>query len=195
MLFIKFKIHDSEKYIDFKKLYTHMVAIRQPNFEFEEEEPLDFDWDNMTEKEIEEAVNKLSEIGDDDIQATKRYEMLIPDYANNIIESFTKLDQDKAGSFGFDKMGIFNYLEYSFEVDFDKLESLNKTNGIVEFSTGNYPFGGMERFLITLKAFDLEPTEYFDGFSIFELNWETDYKYNSIELPEKTKLYLNQFKS
>ena len=82
-------------------------------------------------------------------------------------------------------------MEYGFEVDLDNLEKINERSGVVEFSTGNYPFGGIERFLITLRAFDLIPTECFDGFNICEFDWLSDFEYNTINLPEKTKAYLN----
>lgn len=191
MLYIKFNIQDSSKYEDFQKLYEHMVKTRQPGFDFIEEDAPEFDWDSMkTQEEVDDAVEKLSEFLDQEPEV-HRYQKLIPSYANEFLERYLRLDNDKLGPLGvLYTISIFNYLEYGFEVDMNKLEKKNEKSGLVEFSTGNFPFGGMERFLITLKAFDLIPTECFDGFSINELEWISNLEYTTIKLPKKTKEYL-----
>lgn len=191
MLYIKFNINDSSRFIDFQKLYDHMVSVRQPGFEFEEEETPEFDWDNMTPEEVDEGVKKLHEFLDQDQQELKRYKELIPDYANVFLESYLQVDNEKAGALGIlEVLSILNYLEYGFEVDMDNLEKLDDNHGLVEFSTGNFPYGGMERFLMVLKAFGLIPTECYNGFTIYQFDWTSDFEYEAIELPEKTEAYL-----
>jgi hypothetical protein len=172
-----------------------MDAIRQPDFKFkeEEEDPSNFDWDNMTSDEMDKAFKKIDESEDQEKQEVNRYKMLVPNYANVFFEKYLQIDNDKLGAHPTKEvLPILNYLEYGFELDMDHLELLNKNLGIVEFSKGNFPFGGMERFLITLKAFDLTPLECFDGFSIVEFNWTSDFEHDTIELSEKTKIYLKK---
>ena len=65
----------------------------------------------------------------------------------------------------------------------------------MEFSTGNFPFGGMERFLMVLKAYDLVPVECFNGFTIYEFDWISEFEHNAIELSEKTIKYLKKIKT
>ena len=85
-----------------------------------------------------------------------------------------------------------NYLECGFEVDLNCLEEQQGNIGIAKFSTGNYPFGGLERFIMVLHAFDILPTECFDGFAINQFKWTSNFDYDLIELPEKTKQYLKK---
>lgn len=172
MLYIKFHINNSEKYQDFQKVYEHMVMIRQPGFEFDEDEEQSYksDWDLYNE-------------------VLERYLKIIPDYADTFLEEFTESDAETAGSYGFDIEGIFNYLEYSFEVDMNNLKKIKDNIGLVEFSTSNYPFGGLERFSMILKAFDLIPIECYNGFTVYEFDWTSEFTYESVELLEKTKLY------
>ncbi|MGB1309252.1 MAG: hypothetical protein ACPG6B_10095 [Oceanihabitans sp.] len=188
MLYIKFNIQDQQKYKDFKKVYEHMAKVRQPNFEFEDEKEPTFDWGNLTEEETNAALEKIDEFLDIDAE-DRRYKELFPDYADANLKAYIKSDKEIAGAYGFDIKGIFNYLEYSFEVDVNNLQKLNETSGLVAFSTGNYPFGGLERFIMTLKAFNLIPFECFDGFTIFEFNWTSTFQYQTVELLEKTETY------
>tara|TARA_A100000171_G_C2097402_1_gene127825 strand:+ start:283 stop:864 length:582 start_codon:yes stop_codon:yes gene_type:complete len=192
MLYIKFNIQDNSKYQDFEKLYDHMVKVRQPGFEFEEEDGPEFDWDGMTQAEVDAAVKKLSDFLDQ-APEERRYLALIPAYVNEFLQSYLQVDNEKLGALGIQEtLSIFNYLEFDFEVDMDNIEKLNAQSGIIEFSTGNYPFGGLERFLITLSAYGLTPTECFDGFNVCEIEWNSDFEYSAIELPERTKVYLNR---
>ncbi len=184
MLYIKFKIPNQEAFTDFQKLYLHMVEVRKPGFEFDDETDK-IDWANITEAEMDALF-------DEDLQQVKRYNAFFPDYANSFLERYLEFDNEKAGALGLlNKASIMNYLEQSFEVDMDKLEKLNEDFGIVEFSTGNYPFGGLERFFMVLKAFKLIPIECFNGFTIYEFDWINDFDYKAIEFPERTKEYLN----
>lgn len=192
MLYIKFDIQDASKYQDFQKLYDHMVAVRQPDHRFEDDEGPDFNWDGMTQKEVDAALEILNTFLDEAPEA-RRYKSLIPEYAHLFIGHYLQGTHQTVGTLDIDDMlSLFNYLEYGFEVDMNRLEKLEVGFGIVEFSTGNYPFGGLERFFITLKAFGLIPTECFDGFTIATLEWESAFEYTASKLPEKTKQYLHQ---
>jgi hypothetical protein len=183
MLYIKFKIPNQETFTDFQKLYLHMVEVRTPDFEFDDKTE-EINWAKITEAEMEA-------IFDENLQQEKRYEAFFPDYANTFLERYLQFDNDKAGALGLQgKSSIMNYLEHDFEVDMNNLEKLNEDFGLVEFSTGNYPYGGLQRFLMVLKAFKLIPAECFNGFTIYEFDWVSDFVYNSIEFPEKTKEYL-----
>ncbi|OEK04033.1 hypothetical protein [Roseivirga misakiensis] len=195
MLYIKFDIKDPAKFTDFQKVFDHMLKTRQPGFEFEEEDiegpSTEEEWNRMTDREWEELKKKWREEVEPEV---KRYRELIPDYANEFLESYIGFDEKKAGVFAFDTLGIFNYLEFTFEVDMDKLEKFDETSGVVEFSTGNFPFGGMERFLMTLKAFDLIPTECYNGFIVYEFDWKNDFYHEAIDLIEKTREYKEKFR-
>ncbi|KGL62962.1 hypothetical protein PHEL85_2758 [Polaribacter sp. Hel1_85] len=175
-------------------MYNHLVAVRQPDFDFGNEEP-DFDWNSMSQKEMEEAFIKIDEASDKVALELERCQNTIPEYATSFLKKYLKIDNDKLGQLGTQKvLSIFNYLEFGFEVDFNHLE-INATNGIIEFSTGNFPFGGLERFFITLKAFNMIPTECFDGFSVNEIQWESDFEYDFVELKNETEAYIQKFKS
>ena len=193
MLYIKFQIQDASKYSDFQKLYAHLLKIRQPGFVLEKEEEPQFDWDTMTPEEVKEALKEIEESCDPNYLELKRYKSLIPDYANAFLEKYLQVDKEALGVLGVSEvLSIWNYLEYSFEVDLDNLEKIKEGLGIVEFSTGNFPFGGMERFLMTLKAFDLVPTECFNGFTIYKFNWITAFAHEAIDLAEETVAYLKK---
>ncbi len=160
-----------------------MVEVRTPDFEFEDETN-EIDWAKITEAEMDA-------IFDEDLQQEKRYNAFFPEYANAFLERYLQFDNDKAGKLGLlNKSSIMNYLEHGFEVDMNNLEKLDENFGLVEFSTGNYPYRGMERFIMTLKAFKLIPVECFNGFTICEFDWTSDFDYNAIEFPERTKEYL-----
>ena len=194
MLYIKFDIKDSTKFEDFQKLYEHMDNVRQHGFKFEEPEPTIIDWDNLSKKETDEAYKKLIDSLDED-PADERYKSIIPDYANDFLEKYLGVDNDKLGVLGIQKaLSIFNYLEFDFEVYLTRLEKQNEHFGIIEYETDNFPYGGIDRFLMVMKAFELQPKECFDGFTIFEFKWKTDYEYEPIEFPEKTKEYLNRIR-
>lgn len=173
-----------------------MVEVRQPDFEFEEEEIPEFNWNNMTQEEIDKAVEKLSEFNGQEEALSKRYQKLIPNYANTFFENYFQHENNKLKQLGaLNTISILDYLEYGFEVDMNKLKKQNKNKGIVEFSTGNFPYGGIERFFIVLNAFEITPVECFDGFTIYELEWITNFEYNTTELIKKTEKYLSQFKN
>lgn len=169
-----------------------MVLTRQPGFKFEEEDPPEIDWDGMSEEEVNEALKRLDEQYDEEAQAIKRCNQLLPQYAQDFIERYLQFDHQRVQILKEELTSILNYLEFGFEVDLDRLEKFKDHSGIVEFSTGNYPYGGMERFLIVLKAFDLIPTGCFNGFTIYQFDWISDFEHNAIELPEKTKEYIKR---
>ncbi len=196
MLYIKFNIKDSSKYTDFEKVYDHMIKVRQPDFEFVEEEMPEFDWGEMTDEEINKGLKTQYDFSAKDDPEVRRYRELMPYYANAFLERYLQVDNAKMGQLGvLELCSLLNYLEFGFEVDMNNLERLNDRQGLVEFSTGNYPYGGMERFLMVLKAFDLIPVECFNGFCVYEFDWTNDFEHEAIELPEKTRAYLKSFES
>lgn len=196
MLYIKFQIKNNLKYNDFLKLFEHMLNVRQPSFEFEEEPPLEFDWDNMTQEEVNEATEKILDSCDQNVIEIKRYQKFIPPYAHQFLESYLQRDNNKLGELGvLDSRSLLNYLEYGFEVFFTKLDSENNHYGIVTFETDNYPFGGLERFIMTLLAFEITPTECFNGFTVNKFEWLPNSEYHWVELPEQTQDYLNKMRN
>lgn len=187
MLYIKFTIQNQEKYHDFKKLYEHMVMTRQLGFEFEEDEPPEIDW-TVSQEELDRVMPILDTFNDK-TDEERRYERVIQDYANEFLEQYRMHDENIAGAYGFDCMRIFNYLEFSFEVDMNNLEKLKEDVGLVEFTALGFPYGGIERFLMVLRAFELIPVECYSGFTVYEFDWTSEFSHKAIELPEKTKLY------
>jgi hypothetical protein len=191
MLYIKFEIQDSSKFEDFQKLYDHMVEVRQPGFKFDEEGP-EFDWDTMPEEEVQAALEELNTFLDQQVEPEKhRCNELLPIYVNEFLESYLQSKSENLESFGSqDVFSIFNYLEFGFEVDIDNLKKINERVGVVEFSTGNYPFGGMERFIMTLAAYNLKPVGCFDGFNKCKFNWTSPFEYETIMLSKKNILQM-----
>ncbi|EPR68276.1 hypothetical protein ADICYQ_2746 [Cyclobacterium qasimii M12-11B] len=169
-----------------------MDMVRQPGFRFEEKEPTLVDWENLSKEETDEAYEKLIASLDED-PAQERYQSLMPGYANAFLERYLGVDNEKLGVLGVQEtLSIFNYLEYDFEVYLTRLEKQNENFGVIEYSTDNFPYGGIDRFLMVLKAFDLVPSECFDGFTIFDFEWVTDFEYDAIDLPEKTTAYIER---
>lgn len=195
MLYIKFEILDPAKFPDYQKLHNHLVSIRQPGFEFEYKASPEIDWENLTDEEAEEELNKLTDYLEQSEEAI-RYATLIPSYAHVFLKRYTAYDNEKLGALGkLDVYSLWNYLEYGFEVNIDNLEKLSENMGVIEVSTGNFPYGGVERFIIVLKAFDLVPLECFDGFTVFGFDWKTDFEYDTTNHPEKTEEYLKKSNS
>jgi len=194
MLYLKFTIQDASKFADFQQLFAYMVMLRQPGFTHEEDD-IHINWDNLTEDEIQVQLNILIDFENED-PAYRRYKKVIPPYADTFFKQYLQEEmQQKSPVENEAVLPIFNYLEYGFEVDMDKLEQIDAHTGVVAFSTGNYPFGGIERFMMTLKAYDLGPVEGFDGFNIVQFEWLDPYTYNTVNLPEKTEAYIAKFKS
>ena len=184
MLYVTFKIKEQEKFEAFKKVYDYMCLVRKADDQ-EKVAVLEIDWDTATEEQIDAFM-------DEDTPKLNLYNNLFPEYAQLFIARYFTYDHAKSVLVNEDKVSFINYLEYSFEVDLDALDKLNEDVGIIKLSTGNYPFGGLERFFMTLKAFDLSPIECFDGFNIFEFDWTSEFEYEAIILSEETKEYLKK---
>lgn len=196
MLYIKFHINNPNKYKEFEALFDFMVKCRDYSHQFEEPEEEEVDWNNLSEEEMDRILDEdMERETNSNYLETKLIKELIPIDAMDFLKSFAAYDQKYAGTFGFNLGGILNYLIVDFEVDLDQLFKVDSLEGIVEFSTGNYPFGGLERFLMTLKAYELIPYECFNGFEVHNLHWTSDFEYEVKELPEKTKEHLARFKS
>ena len=195
MLYVKFDIININKFTDFKRLFSHMVAARQPNYKPEElneeiEIEVEVDFSTMSSEEITAYfIADLEDALDEYIQ-TKRYKKMIPTYAFSFLEEYIAFENKTTGVYGFHLEGLFTYLENDFEVDLDALKKVD-SEGIIEFSSGNYPFGGLERFMMTLKAFDLIPKECFNGFEVLNISWKSKFVCATESLPKKTKEYLS----
>ena len=195
MLFVKFKIQDKNKFADFQKLYEHLVKVRQEGFEFYEDKS-DLDWDNMTAEEMDKVFETMFDKVNPEAEEMKRYEQNIPTYSNAFLENYIKRDDPKLGNLDKQEvLSIFHYLEFDFEVDFNKLSQLEDHIGIVEFSTDNFPFGGLEHFFITLRSFDLIPIRCFNGFTVNEISWKSNFEYDLKEQLKQTKAYLKKFEN
>jgi hypothetical protein len=182
MLYIKFKIENHKKFMEFRVVYHHMVAVRNTGYEAKED-AFEIDWNTATPEEIDDFM-------DEDKPKIELFNTLIPDDVSEVLCNYFYFDNTKSALINEDKLSYINYLEYGFEVNLDLLERCENGDGIVKISTGNYPFGGLERFIITLKAFKLAPFECFDGFNVCALNWVSDVEHEANILPEKTKIYL-----
>ncbi|WP_370477065.1 hypothetical protein [Tamlana flava] len=196
MLYVEFQINTPSKFEDFKKLYHYMVNSRKLNYDRNlivkraESEPLEY-------------INKGLEPYE---QEVRRYLSIIPRYAHEFLTKYIQFNHDYSDleSIYVEELELYinelepvsnllNYLEIGFEVNMDELIKVGDSKGVVRFSTGNFPYGGLDRFLITLKAFDLIPIECFNGFTIFQFDWISMYDYETVNLPEKTKKYLSTF--
>ncbi|MDW3193795.1 MAG: hypothetical protein R8G66_15595 [Cytophagales bacterium] len=188
MLYIKFAINDAAKFTDFQQLYAHMEQVRQPGFRFEEEEKAepDIDWANMTQEEIDEAYEAVE---NSPTTEEKRYQELIPDYVKRCFERYAKYDEVRYGMFSFQPAEMLNYLEYGFETALVKLEMTDSSHGLFEFAPYGYPFGGLDRFLMTLRGYELTPLESYNGFEVIEFEWSSEFDYTVTEFPERTKAY------
>ncbi|MBU2938265.1 hypothetical protein KO494_01810 [Lacinutrix sp. C3R15] len=191
MLYIKFNIQDLSKFEDFRKLYQHMQCTREPGFNFNQDnsDP-EIDWDKKkTQEEIDAAVKELSDYLDQS-SAFHRYQEHIPSYVNTFYNNYLEYDNNKLGQLGtLDTISIFNYLEAGFEVELVQLTKFRKS-GILKFTTANYPFGGLERFFITLKAYHLIATECYNGFTTNKIEWTSNFEYNEIEIPKKNSFLI-----
>jgi hypothetical protein len=182
MLYIKFNISDREKFSAFKAVYNHMCNVREPNYR---EKDREIDWETASEEEIDRFM-------DQDWPKIELFNTLFPAYTNQVLNSYFYSDNSKNVVVNEDKASLINYLEYGFEVDLDALQELQNNEGIIKISTGNYPFGGLDRFLMTLKSFGLMPFECFDGFDVIKYNWISEIEYEEMILIDKTKEYLSK---
>ena len=157
-----------------------MFKVRQPGFEFEPlyEEPDD----EHFKEDWEDGLSTAQKI---------RYEAVIPDYVHGFLMAAYEITESNKDSIDNAMEDILSYLEFSFEVELENIVKHDKQIGLIKFSARNYPFGGLERFQIILKAYGLSPMECFNGFNVFEYRWKSDFEYDVIELPEKTKKYID----
>ena len=180
MLYIKFTIENPKKLTNFNAVYQHMCAVRTPGYQ---EKEATIDWETATDADIEYYM-------DEERPKIELFNQLFPMDTQQFLSGYFEPDSQKSALERADILPFFNYLEYDFEVDLDALDLLENKEAIIKFSTGNYPFGGMDRFIMTLKAFELNPIECFDGFNVFQFEWITDYEYDALILSEKTTEYL-----
>ncbi len=194
MLYIKLNISDNSCFSEFQKLFDHMVATRQPDYDMEEDSPT-IDWDTMSAQEIENYFDSKDSNNPVEINKIKRFKNLFPPEAQLYLAQYHQKGDSKMNDLADSEiLGWMDYLEFNLEVDMDQLDKIDDAQGMVQFSTGNFPYGGMERLLLVLKAFGLTPVEIFNGFSVCDLLWQSDFDYEVVEIPDKTKIYLDSFK-
>ena len=174
MLYIQFEIKNTEKYYAFKKVYKVLYEIKPK----QESRPLEF------------------------------WEDIIPAYSKKFLEGFYKHENARSELVREDFTSMVNYLEFGLDADFielkilsnlplkwslhfNELKILNPTTGQVDFAALGFPYGGMDKLLMFLKSYEFNPKEVYNGFAVCKLNWTSKYAYEAIELPEKTKAYLN----
>lgn len=173
MLYIKFNISAIHKYQDFQKLYRYLDELREKS--------------ETTWEETLEEWETPGKYQDQDF-----WEKLMPAYARSFLGGYFAGDITKRELSSTDLSSIANYLEFGFEVDFDELTLFNPKEGQVNFTALGFPYGGMQRFLMVLKAYGLLPVECYNGFTVYAFDWTTPFDHEPIELPEKTKIYLQQ---
>ncbi len=118
---------------------------------------------------------------------------LIPDYVKRFLAEYYKEDQNSGEMAPYSFTATINYLEFGLEVDFNNLTQPSPNTGKLEYSALAFPYGGMERLLIFLKAYGLIPNETYNGFAVNQLKWESSFICEATELPDKTTAYLAQF--
>lgn len=118
----------------------------------------------------------------------------IPEYAKEVFREYYKEEKTERDidSYGF--KATINYIEFGLEVDLDNLIELENGQARLEYTALAFPYGGMDRLLLFLVAYDLIPLESFNGFSVIEFNWVSKFQYDWKELEEKTESYKAQFK-
>lgn len=120
------------------------------------------------------------------------WEAVIPEYAKTFLQSFYKVENSLSQLVRENFKATVNYLEFGLEVDFTGLIMVDVTTVRINFEALGYPYGGMDRLLIFLNAFDCIPNEVFNGFSVCQISWDTLYEYSATELPEETATYLKR---
>ncbi|MFT5891211.1 MAG: hypothetical protein ACI9Y7_001312 [Dokdonia sp.] len=116
----------------------------------------------------------------------------IPEYVKTFLQGFYNLENALSNLVRDSFKATVNYLEFGLEADFTGLTMVDATTARIDFEALGYPYGGMDRLLIFLKAFNCIPNEVFNGFSVCQLSWDTLYDYSATELPEKTATYLKR---
>lgn len=169
MLYITFKIQP-QKLESFKQFYNYLLLDKQQ--EYMEQEFEDF-------MDLEERLEN---------RAMKLCNTFFDAYAQEFLSRYfgqnTNLNERIAS--------LFSYLDVDMEVDFTDL-ILEQSKATLKFEARSYPYGGMDRLLMVIKALGGQPIESYNGFEVFEFEWTSEYDYEPIVLHQKTKVYLSQF--
>ncbi len=151
---------------------------------------IDFDINDPAKfSTFQQVYHLLDEIKPkEDSRPYSLWKKLIPPHAQNFIGAYYKddLSDEPEHRWGFRDM--VSYLQFGFEVNFDYLEH-DKDRGRIGFSAYAFPYGGMDRFLMFLKAYHCIPTESYNGFEVIRFHWQGDFEYEVTEHPEETKAY------
>jgi hypothetical protein len=172
MLYIKCKISFPENVIAFQKFYKYLLKDKKEVYQMKAYE------------DFMDLEDRLQE------RALKLYDEYFPLKAQSFINDFLEYEGGFNEIKGESITSLFSYLDVDFEVDFTNLVIENDIL-CINFSTGNYPYGGMRRFLMVIKAFGGEPIECFNGFDVYEFKWTSKYEHKAKVLKDKTKSYLN----
>ena len=157
---------------------------------------IDIDIQNPTKFETFKKVYEvLFEIKPkEDRRSLKLWKTLIPPYAQEFIGRYYKddLNEKPEDRWGFTDM--VTYLQFGMEVEFDYL-NIEESTARIGFTAYAFPYGGMDRFLMFLKAYECIPVESYNGFRVIEFHWQGDFAYEVTEQPEKTAAYLATWQS
>lgn len=157
---------------------------------------IDFDIQNQEKfKTLQKVYAVLFEIKPkEDRRPMELWKTLIPPYAQEFIGRYYQDDLSQESEYRWGFTDIVTYMQFGMEVEFDFL-NIEVGTARIGFSAYAYPYGGMDRFLIFLKAYECIPTEAYNGFEVIEFHWEDDFGYSVTEYPEKTALYKATWKS
>lgn len=191
MLFITFTISNPEKYTDFCMLYEALVKVRTLEQTQTKSDLSSINWDTLDQNDMDAL---LDDFMDEDAPLRNKYTALLPSYVQTFIEKQWQHEYQDITDFDEQKINLYSYLETDFEVEFKELQKINTSKGIITFETGNFPFGGLDRFIMVLQAYKLVPEQCYNGFTVFKFHWKSVYEFEAIELPEETAEYLKSFK-
>jgi len=81
-------------------------------------------------------------------------------------------------SYKLDFRMMMDYLQINLEVDYKECISTTVGKGRLEFVPLSYPYGGMDRLLLFLSAFDCKATTIDSGFGIKKVIWHSDLEFS-----------------
>lgn len=117
------------------------------------------------------------------------WQEMIPNYAKDFLGGYYEEEKALSMLIPASFTDTINYLEFGLEVDLEGLVQVDETKIRLDYTALSFPYGGMDRLMIFLKAYDCIPCEAYTGFSVVKLNWTSAYDYEATELAEETQLY------
>jgi len=101
---------------------------------------------------------------------------LLPDYVKRYYR-MRKLDRANTNF-----KNMVEYLQWGLEANLDDLKKTGEDIGRLDFSTGNYPYGGMDRLMVFVNAFDCRPIEIYNGFNVNSVSWISKFNFECQEI-------------